>query len=194
MKNSDIHLENIPAKFQQSTMELLFGRFQHLVEDIFGQLDGETLFRCSHINKTWNGHLEEYRLYLVKKIQKYLTTPSRVYHPTAKILGFPASLKRNITVEQLPLLFLVQFQKYFCNYEMKDCEVNIRILSVKKTFIALGVFIKNESNADNVSKLLRIKLGEGRYQGEDKQSISISPPGFKIPTGPLITYSIKFMI
>ena len=57
-------------------MELLFGRFQHLVEDIFGQLDGETLFRCNHINKTWNRNIEEYRLRLAKKIQERLKNTS----------------------------------------------------------------------------------------------------------------------
>ena len=62
-------------------MELLFGRFPHLVEDIFGLLDIKTLICCSHVNATWNGNLEEYRLYLVKKIQKHLKKQIVVYNP-----------------------------------------------------------------------------------------------------------------
>jgi hypothetical protein len=49
------------------TMQTLFGRFPHLVEDIFGLLNGTSLS-----NKIWNENLEEYRLCLVKKIQKHL--------------------------------------------------------------------------------------------------------------------------
>ena len=118
-------------------MELLYGRFPHLIEDIFGLLDGNTLYHCSHVNATWNGILEEHRLYLVKKIQKHLKKQRVVYNPAAdfdkkepiftSILGLPRRLARNIAMEQLPLLFLVQFHKYFCNYEIKNCEFKIRI-------------------------------------------------------------------
>ena len=110
-------------------MELLFGRFPHLIEDIFGSLDGNTLYHCSHVNATWNGNLEEHRIYLVKKIEKHLKKQGVVYNPAADfdkkeaifmcptiIMGLPKGLARNIAVEHLPLLFLVHFQEYFCNY------------------------------------------------------------------------------
>ena len=93
-------------------------------------------------------------------------------------MRLPRGLAKNLAVGQLPLLFLVQFQKYFCNYEIKDFEFKIRILVIKNMHIQLGVFIKNKSNAVDLCK----------------QFVTVVPTGFRIPSGPLITYSIKFMI
>ena len=142
-------------------MELLFGRFPHLVENIFSLLDAETLFHCSRIDKIWNGNLEEYRCYLVKKIQKHLKnpsiingTPSDFDKEEGQIRGiYPAVVyptrdkRRNFTVEQLPLVVLVQFMKYFCNSEIKDRELNFRILCTKNTSVIMGVFIKEAPNS-----------------------------------------------
>ena len=77
----------ITTKFQQLTMETLFGRFPHLVEDIFGLLDGKTLFCCSQINNPWKENLKEYRFHLVKKIQKLLKNQSIVYGPVKNSLN-----------------------------------------------------------------------------------------------------------
>ena len=143
-------------------MELLFGRFPHLVEDIFGLLKAETLFCCSQINKSWNENLEDYRIRLVKKIQRHLKDPSIVHgrtpnfeqyegqfllrrllknmsisekptHGPTSIWGPPKALKRIITIDQLPLPFLVHFLRYFCDHRIKDCEVNFRITYITQT-------------------------------------------------------------
>ena len=104
----------ITIKFESFTMETLFGRFPHLVEDIFGLLDGKTLSRCSRIDKVWNQNLEEYRLCLVKKVQKCLENQSlqSTCSPN-RIFDLPwtanSAIENNLTVEQLPLKFLVQF-------------------------------------------------------------------------------------
>ena len=113
-------------------MENLFGRFPHLVEDIFGLLKEETLFCCSQINKAWNENLDNYRLRLVKRIQRHLKDPSIVYGPAANFVrykgqnlprtllenmpnfechgptrtyGPPKILRRIMTIEHLPLPF-----------------------------------------------------------------------------------------
>ena len=63
----------LPLYFRGNvSMQTLFGRFPHLVEDIFGLLNGTSLSKCRQINMIWNENLEEYRLCLVKKIQKHL--------------------------------------------------------------------------------------------------------------------------
>ena len=123
-------------------MESLFGRFPHLVEDIFGLLSGETWSSCSQINKIWKENLEEYRLHLVKKIQNRLKNQNIVYGPvedsdkeenknspkipirtlssstwSTRIKERPVALERNITVEQLPLPDLVKILNYFCDYD-----------------------------------------------------------------------------
>ena len=157
-------------------MENLFGRFPHLVEDIFGLLKEETLFCCSQIDKTWNKNLDNYQLHLVKRIQRHLKDPIIVYGPAAnfdryagqnlpKILleGMPTlkchgptrnygppKILRIITIEHLPLLFLVQFLRHFC--EMKDWKgkVNFRINCINRRSVLLGVFVKSESNCMEV--------------------------------------------
>ena len=92
-------------------MESLFGRFPHLVEDIYGQLDGETLFRCSHIDKIWNRNLEEYRLHLVKNIQRLLKNQSVDYGHVEKspiamcpTWGFLQPMKGKLQLNNYPCL------------------------------------------------------------------------------------------
>ena len=123
-------------------MEMLIGRFPHLVEDIFGLLNGETLSCCRQINKIWRENLEEYRRHLVKKIQNCLKYQNIVYGPvkdsdkeerqtlpknpietlsistwSTRIKEHPVALERNITVEQLPRSDLVKILNYFCDYD-----------------------------------------------------------------------------
>ena len=164
-------------------MNQLFGRFPHLVEDIFGLLKADTLFCCSQINKAWNENLEDYRICLVKKIQKHLKDPSIVHgrtpnfgkyegqflrkrilrnmpisecptHGPTRIWGPPKALKRIITIDLLPLPFLVHFLRYFCDHRIKDCEVNFRISSITDEDVILGVFVKSESNVEEVNQYI----------------------------------------
>ena len=83
-------------------METLFGRFPHLVEDIFGLLDGKTLFCCSQINNPWKENLKEYRFHLVKKIQKLLKNQSIVYGPVKNSLNRAVRRSEN---PEVPVLF-----------------------------------------------------------------------------------------
>ena len=166
-------------------MENLFGRFPHLVEDIFGLLKEETLFCCSQINRTWSKNLDDYRLRLVKRIQRHLKDPSIAYGPAAnfdrykgisfipktllenmpefechsysdhtRIYGSPKILRRIMTIEHLPLPFLVQFLRYFCDHRIKDCEINFRINSIDRRSVLLGVFVKSESNGKEVNEYI----------------------------------------
>ena len=162
-------------------MENLFGRFPHLVEDILGLLKEETLFCCSQINKAWNKNIDDYRLHLVKRIQSRLKDPTIVYGPAAnfdrhegqnllktlledtptfechgptRIYGPPKILRRIMTIEHLPLLFLVQFLRYFCDHRIKDCEVNFRINSIDRRSVLLGVFVKSESNGEEINQYI----------------------------------------
>ena len=159
-------------------MKLLFGRFPHLVENIFNLLDAETLFHCSLIDKIWNENLEEYRRHLVKKVQKCLKnqsiingTPSDFDKEEGQIREiYPAvvyptrDIRRNFTVEQLPLVVLVQFMKYFCHSEIKDRELNFRILCTKNTSAILGVFTNSLGNSLAACKILvHTKLGFAKF-------------------------------
>ena len=84
-------------------MNQLFGRFPHLVEDIFGLLKAETLFCCSQINKTWNGNLEDYRIHLVKKIQRHLKDPSVFYGRTPNFDQYEGQNLPKILLENMPV-------------------------------------------------------------------------------------------
>ena len=112
-------------------METLFGRFPHLVEDIFSLLNGKTLSCCSQINKTWNENLEEYRLHLVKKIQKQLKNQNIVDLQTecVTIQWRPMNFERDVDVEELPLPFLNQCLRNFCDYK---CGVILRMIFTTK--------------------------------------------------------------
>ena len=160
-------------------MENLFGRFPHLVEDVFGLLEEETLFHCSQINKAWNKNLDNYRLHLVKRIQSRLKDPIIVYGPAAnfdryegqnlpktvledmptfechgptRIYGSPKILRRMMTIEHLPLLFLVQFLRYFCDHSIRDCEISD--LRINRRSLVLGVFVQSESNCKEVNEYI----------------------------------------
>ena len=151
-------------------MELLFGRFPHLVEDIFGLLNGKTLSCCSQINRIWSKNLEEYQLYLAKKIRKHLKNKKIVYGPVAgfdkeedhfsheiqykilcfdfwlkRIIGIPAALERNIALEQLPFKFLNQLQRFLCDAKQKHSKVNIRIIWVLSILTSCVLRTKKES-------------------------------------------------
>ena len=141
-------------------MENLFGRFPHLVEDIFGLLKEETLFCCGQINKAWSKNLDDYRLHLVKRIQRP-----------------PKILRRIMAMEQLPVPVLVHFLRYFCDHRIKDCEVNFRISSINQTSVVLGVFVKSKPNGEEVNQYIG-SIGQFCYlfSPRDYQSI----PTFRV--------------
>ena len=67
-----------------------------------------------------------------------------------------------MTIEHLPLPFLAQFQRYFCDYRIKDCEVNFRIMSITQTSVDLGVFVKSESNGEEINQYIG-RIGQFCY-------------------------------
>ena len=189
------------TKFQQLTMESLFGRFPYLVEDIFGLLNGKTLSCCSQINKVWSKNLEEYQLYLVKKLKSnlkikklldiltYLVEAQKspeiqckiLYFSIwlSRILGSPTALEMNDTLEQLPLQFLIQLQRFLRDSKLKHRKVNIRIklvltmltscvLRTNKELISEGLVYDIIANWDT----LRIGLTETKHHKEFKTSLT----------------------
>ena len=122
-------------------METLFGRFPHLVEDILGLLNGKTLWRCGQMNKTWSENLEEYRLHLVKKIQKHIKNQNI---EIGQVTDYGKEIGHNLPetlFEPLPLPFLVNLMRSTHDYKLKDCK---RIMCIKP--VLSGIFIKNEPN------------------------------------------------
>ena len=74
--------------------------------------------------------------------------------PPARIYGSPKILRRIMTIEHLPLPFLVQFLRYFCDHRIKDCEINFRINCIDRRSVLLGVFVKSESNGLEVNEYI----------------------------------------
>ena len=124
-------------------METLFGRFPHLVEGIFGLLNGKTLSCCTQMNKIWKENLEVYRQHLVKKMQKHLENQNIEIGPVSNYDEEGGQNLPGIPWEQLSLPLLVEFERSFCDYDynLKGFKINLRIMSV--TPVLLGIFIKN---------------------------------------------------
>ena len=159
-------------------METLFGRFPHLVEEIFGLLNGTSLSKCSQINKIWNENLEKYRLYLVKKIQKHLKNENSVYLQTAwpSVQEYPCHSERIIMTEELPLPFLDQCLRNVCEY---NCGVIFRMICTKKSSVLLGIFIKNLPNEgleDMLGKkyLKEIQVESRKLSGDSLEASEIT--------------------
>ena len=159
-------------------METLFGRFPHLVEDIFGLLNGTSLSKCSQINKIWNENLEEYRLCLVKKIQKHLKNEHivRLQNLWPSVQEWPCHSERIIIAEELPLPFLEQCLRNVCDYK---CGVIFRMICTKKTSVLLGIFIKNLPNEGledmfGKNNLKKIQVESRKLSGDSLEASEIT--------------------
>ena len=122
-------------------MDTLFGRFPHLVEDIFGLLNEKTLSCCNQLNKIWKENIEVYRLHVVKKMQKYFKNHNIKIVP---VPDYEQGRRPEIPFEQLPLPILVQLLRNYSDLiiRSKDCKINLRIMSMT----LLGICIKKEPN------------------------------------------------
>ena len=89
------------------SIETLFERFPHLTEQIFGQLKGKCLPICKGVSRIWSNKIEDYILYLNRKILKH-SEDSDVYENEWKL-----------AVEKIPLRYLMAFEKYVCDYKRK---------------------------------------------------------------------------
>ena len=179
-KNIKIYLEYL----QQLTMETLFGRFPHLVEDILGLLNGKTLWCCGQMNTIWSQNLEEYRLHLVKKIQKHVKNQNI---EIGQFTDYGREIGHNlpeILFEPLPLPFLVHLMRCFHDYKLKDCK---RIMCIKP--VLSGIFIKNEPNCETDVMVVSQKLhGCQMLKAEDPllALVYANQVNFKLPGQPQI--------
>ena len=107
-------------------MDTLFGRFPHLVEDIFGLLNGKTLSCCSQINKIWNANLKGYRLFVIRKMKKHLQNQNIEFGPFTDYDKEEGQNLPEIPFEKLPLSFFVLILRYLGDNKLKDCKINLR--------------------------------------------------------------------
>ena len=134
-------------------METLFGRFPHLIEDIFGLLNGKTLSCCSQINKIWNANLEGYRLFVIRKIKKRLENQNIECSLFTDYDKEEGQNLPEIPFEQLSLSFFVQFLRYLCNNKPKDCKINLRNISVKNEPLHLVMWPSKSEGAHSTKSL-----------------------------------------
>ena len=55
---------------KKGQIQSLISRFPHLVEEIFGSLDYQTLANCSEVNESWYNTVTNQRLYWTQMISK----------------------------------------------------------------------------------------------------------------------------
>ena len=65
---------------KKGQIQSLISRFPHLVEEIFGSLDYQTLANCSEVNESWYNTVTNQRLYWTQMISKFTNTCNCVYH------------------------------------------------------------------------------------------------------------------
>ena len=94
-------------KSKEFSIETIFERFPHLTEEIFGQLKGKCLPICKGVSRIWSNKIEDYRHCLNRKILKH-SKDSDVYEN-----------EWNLAVEKIPLIYLMAFEKYVCDYKRK---------------------------------------------------------------------------
>ena len=134
-------------------METLFGRFPHLVEDIFGLLNGKTLSCCSQINKIWNANLKGYRLFVIRKMKKHLQNQNIEFGPVTDYDKEEGQNLPEISSEQLSLPFFVQFLRYLCDNKLKDCKINLRNMSMENTPLRLVMWPSKSVGAHSTKSL-----------------------------------------
>ena len=126
----------------------------------------------------WNENLEEYRLCLVKKIQKHLKNENILQLQTAfpSVQEWPIHSERIIMVEELPLPFLDQCLRNVSDYR---CGVIFRMICTKKSSVLLGIFIKNLPNGgleDMFGKqyLKKIQVESRKLSGDTLEASEIT--------------------
>ena len=98
-----------PKTTRQFSIETLFERFPHLAEEILGQLKGECLPICKEVCRIWSNKVEDYRLYLNRKILRH-SKDSDFYENEWKL-----------AVEKIPLRYLMAFERYVYHYMRSFC-------------------------------------------------------------------------
>ena len=71
-KNAKLHLAIIPRK---DCIEEIFWRFPHVGQQIFEQLDNQSLAKCQSVSPLWNKSLNEDKTIFIRCIQEILSMP-----------------------------------------------------------------------------------------------------------------------
>ena len=78
--NSHLKSQKKKSKIQNSqkfTMETIFDRFPNLSDNILKHLGGKSLANCVEVNRKWQATIENQKVYLIAKIQKWSTNSIR---------------------------------------------------------------------------------------------------------------------
>ena len=61
----------MPSNLEPKEMENFLLRFPGVAEEIFKQLDNQTLTKCKEVDRTWRNFLDQNKLMWTRMIQKY---------------------------------------------------------------------------------------------------------------------------
>ena len=158
-------------------METLFGRFPHLVEDIFGLLNGKTLSCCFQIDKIWNANLEGYRLFVIRKMKKHLRNQNIEFGLFTDYDKEDSQHLPEFPLKRLPLQFFVHILRYLCDNKLKDCKINLRNMSTENEPLDLVMWTSKSVGAHNT------KSGSKRWCPQDLRVCALAAP--------LLTHSLQ---
>ena len=91
-------------------METIFDRFPNLSDDILKHLDRKSLANCVEVNRKWQATIENQRVYLIAKIQKWSTNSIRFRK------------EWSMAFVKIPLELLRRLAEYIIGYQYFECE------------------------------------------------------------------------
>ena len=85
------------SKWKRFEMENFCARFPCLKEEIFGQLDYQSLARCRELNEFWQNDIDEQRIFIKRKIKSYIGDSRQFSREWIKILKkSPSNILRKL--------------------------------------------------------------------------------------------------
>jgi hypothetical protein len=84
---------------ETSVSTIIIARFPHVANDIFKELDNETLTNCRKVSRLWCDHLDNQKMYWVRMVQRYSTNTTNSYQQWKKVLKYtPVEYVKDLSV------------------------------------------------------------------------------------------------
>ena len=140
---------------QKFTIETIFDRFPNLKDDIVKHLDDKSLANCVEVNRKWQTTIENQRVYLIAKIQKWSTNSIRFRK------------EWSMAFVKIPLELLRRLAEYIMGYQYFECEYFLNPIRAESLWCKLH----NITTLTPALYRLVHFAGDTLWQGEDDKKL-----------------------